>query len=304
LTDAGWPDLLASIWLAAAGYGGPLLLATVGELLAERSGVLNLGLEGIVAAGALVAFGTSATTGDPWLGLAAGAGAGLALGAVHAALAVSLGADQIVAGLGLTLGATGAAGFLGPLWLARLGQPAFLPDLGGGRLRLFLGFSPTTHLAVLAAAAVAWLLGRTRLGLAVRACGDAPEAAAALGVPVRLVRWGCVVAGGALAGVAGGALSLGYARTWASTLPNGLGWIAIALVPLSRWKPGWAAVCCLLLAGVGAGQLRLQLLGVRVPSSLLDMLPYLATLLAVVAGRLRTRGAAAEPAALGRPFEA
>lgn len=305
MADLSWGQLAPAVWFAALAYAGPMALAALGELAAERSGVLNLGLEGVLAAGALAACGTSAATGNPWWGLAAGLAVGVALGALHALLVVDLRADQLLAGLGVTLGATGLAAFAGPLWLERLPSPVWLPELPRGVFTPALGRSVSTWLALGATAALAWGLAATRLGLSIRASGDAPDAALALGVPVKGLRRFCTAAGGGLGGLAGAFLALGYARTWTSTLPNGLGWMVIAVVPLSGWSPWRALGWCLLLAGVGAVQLRLQLLGVRVSSSLLATLPYLATLVAVVAGRALRRGAppAREPAALGRPLD-
>jgi simple sugar transport system permease protein len=305
MLDRTWAELVPAVWFAAAAYAGPLILAALGETLSERSGVLNLGLEGVLAAGALAGFGISAETGSAWLGLGAGAMAGLLLGAVHAALVVELGADQIVAGLGMTLGATGTAAFLGPLWLAAAGDPAYFSELSRDRLPLPLGYPPTTVLALAATGLAAWVLSRRRLGLAIRAAGDAPEAALALGLPVRAIRWGCVLAGSALGGLAGATLTLAYAHTWTSTMPNGMGWIVIALVPLSAWRPWRVLTFCVLLAAVGALQLRLQTLGVRLSSSLLALLPYLTTLIAVVAGKVtpQARSLPTEPAALGKPLE-
>ena len=303
MPDASWLELLLAVWFSAAAFAGPLVLAAVGETLSERSGVLNLGLEGVMAAGALVAYGVSAGTANAGLGLLAGTGAGLLLGAVHAGLVVELGADQVISGLGLTLGAAGTAAFLGPVWVGGLGAPSVLTELSTGRMALLLGYAPTTYLALLSVILAWWVLSRTRLGLAIRAVGDAPGAALALGISVRRVRWGCVSVGGALGGLAGAALALAYAHTWTSTMPAGLGWIVIALVPLSGWRPWRVLAFCLLLAAVSTGQLRLQILGVPVSSSLLEMLPYVATLVAVVAVRLGRAAGVQQPLALGRALD-
>jgi simple sugar transport system permease protein len=237
--------------------------------------------------------------------MAAGCAVGLAFGALHALLVVQLNADQIVSGLGITLFASGVSAFLGPLWITWKSRPDFIDAISSTVLRGILGCAPTTHLALGVGVLAAWALSRRRPGLAIRAVGDAPEAARALGVRVAAVRWRCVLAGGLLAGAAGATLSLAYSQTWTSTMPNGLGWIVIALVPLAKWRPGRVILFCLLLAGVSALQVRFQLIGVRVAPSLLEMIPYAATLIAVVAGRLHPvwRAPWSEPATLGRPLD-
>ena len=298
-------NMATAIWMAAVAYASPMMLAALGEVISERAGVMNLGLEGMIAVGALVGYGVSADHGSAWLGLAAGGGVGLLLGAVHAALAVWIGADQIVAGLGMSLAATGAAAFLGPMWITWRSQPAFISELSASRYKALLGFPPTTYLALaLGLIAVSVLSGR-RLGIAIRASGDSPEAAEALGVRVRAVRSSCVLVGGMLAGLSGAILSLAYAQTWTSTMPNGMGWIIIALVPLSGWRPGRVMLFCLLLAAVNALQIRFQIIGVKLSASILDMMPYVATLIAVIAGRIWPwrKGRWNEPSALGRPLE-
>lgn len=300
-------DQLVALLAAAVTAGAPLVLAGVGELLAERSGVLNLGVEGVMLVGAVAGFAVVVTTALPWLGAAAAAGAGAVLGVGHALLTVTLGAEQVTTGLALALFGTGLSAFLGkpligipnpapfrPLPLPGL---ADVPALG----RIFFRQDALIYLSYALPLIAWWGLTRTRPGLHLRACGENPEAADAMGVDVAAMRYGAVVVGAALAGLAGGYLSLAYTPAWTENMTGGLGWIAIALVIFATWNPVRLLAGAYLFGAVDVLGFRAQLLGVQASSVVLRMLPYLFTL-AVLLVVTALRRAAGMPAALGRPY--
>lgn len=294
--------VLATVVTAAT----PLLLAATGELVVERSGVLNLGVEGMMLVGAVAGFATALATGSASLALLAAAFAGAGLAALFAFLVLVLLADQVASGLALTIFAVGlsslaGAGLVGtPVErLPRLDLPGLgdLPLLGP----LLFGQDVLVYLAHLAVPAVAWFLGASRAGRILRACGENAEAAHAMGCPVRRVRALAVLFGGAMAGLGGAFLSLSYTPFWIEEMTAGRGWIALALVVFAAWRPGRVLLGAYLFGGVAILQLHAQSLGVLpVPAQFLSMLPYFATILvlALVASGRQT----AAPAALGRPF--
>lgn len=301
--------MTVSILAAAVSSGTAVLLAAVGEILAERAGILNLGVEGMMMAGALSGFAAAVATGSPWLGLLAGCLAGALLGLAHAFLSVTLRANQYVSGLALTILGTGLSGFFGRAMVGRA-VPSFeaapvpvlgdLPAVG----RILFRHDPVVYLSF-AVVLMAWfIIERTRPGLSLRATGENPLAAEAMGVKVAAVRYAAVVAGGFLAGAGGAYLSLAYNRMWVQNLTAGQGWIALALVIFSLWSPPRAALGAYLFGGVMALQLRLQAVGTVVPVQFLLMQPYLATILVLVVISVRGRrtGIVQAPAALGRPF--
>ncbi len=300
-------DQLVALLAAAVTAGTPLVLAGVGELLAERSGVLNLGVEGVMLVGAVVGFAAVVATAAPWLGVVAAAGAGALLGVGHAFLTVTLGAEQVTTGLALALFGTGLSAFVGkpfigipnPVPFRALAVPglADVPVLGS----IFFRQDALVYLSYVLPLGVWWWLVRTRPGLHLRACGENPEAADAMGVDVAAVRYGAVVAGAALAGLAGGYLSLAYTPAWTENMTGGLGWIAIALVVFATWHPGRLLAGAYLFGAVDVLGFRAQLLGVQASSIVLRMLPYLFTL-TVLLVITALRQAAGMPGALGRPY--
>ena len=287
---------------AALGLGTPLLLAALGELVSERAGVINIGIEGLMLTGAFAGMLGSWTTGSPVVGMAAACAAAVVVGAVFAVWVVALDADQVVAGAALNilaLGITGVAyravfGVTG----AALTVATFAPIAIGGDDPLLAPLrQPLPVYVALALVPLLWfVLWRTRLGLALRACGEAPAAAASLGVAVARVRTSAILVGAGLAGVGGGYLSLAYSNTFVEGMSAGRGFIALAIVVFGRWRPLGMLIGALLVGAASAGQFHLQAAGVRVPYHLLLMLPYLLTL-AVLA---LASGDAAAPAALGR----
>ena len=298
----GWAGDTLGRALAA---GTPLLLGTLGEILAERAGVLNLGVEGMMAAGAVAGFAAASATGSPWLGLAAALAAGTALALVHALVTVTLKANQIVSGIALTMLGLGLSGVWGRAYVgiplaARFG-PCPLPllsDLPWVGPVLF-SRDPVFYLAVALCALLSFLLARTRWGIVVRSVGENPLAADAAGIHVGQVRGLCVAGGGALAGLAGGYLSLAYIPSWIEGMTAGRGWIIIALTIFSGWDPRRAFLGALLFGGVDVSQYLFQ---AWIPPNFLKMLPYLATLLALLAGSRAVYGRHCAPAALGLPY--
>jgi simple sugar transport system permease protein len=300
-------EQLVALLAAAVTAGTPLVLAGVGELLAERSGVLNLGVEGVMLVGAVAGFAVVVTTTLPWLGAAAAAGAGALLGAGHAFLTVTLGAEQVTTGLALALFGTGLSAFVGkpligmpnpaPFRAVALPGLADVPGLG----RIFFRQDALVYLSYALPLAAWWWLTRTRPGLHLRACGENPEAADAMGVDVAAMRYGAVIAGAALAGLAGGYLSLAYTPAWTENMTGGLGWIAIALVIFATWNPVRVLAGAYLFGAVDVLGFRAQLLGVQTSSIVLRMLPYLFTLAVLLVITLLRR-TAGMPAALGRPY--
>jgi ABC-type uncharacterized transport system permease subunit len=302
-------DPATAILLTVIGAATPLLLAALGELVVERSGVLNLGVEGMMLGGAVIGFATAFTTTSSVAGVVAAALAGAMLAALFALLTLNLLANQVATGLALTIFGVGLSSLIGQGFvgtpiprLPRL-EIAGLSDLPVVGPLLF-GHDLLVYLSWLLTALVAWFLARSRSGMVLRACGEAAESAHALGHPVIAVRWLAVLFGGACAGLAGGYLSLAYTPMWAENMTAGRGWIALALVVFASWRPGRLLIGAYLFGGVTILQLHAQGLGlVRIPSQLLSMLPYLATILVLVLislGPARRRLQA--PADLGRPF--
>ncbi len=299
-------DILAAVVVAAT----PLLLAGLGELVAERSGVINLGLEGIMLMGAIAGFAAMSATGSAPVGALAGLAVGALLGLFHSLFTITLRADQIVAGLTLTILGTGLSAYLGkPL----IGVPAAatftraplpllsdLPVLGP----VLFQQNALVYLTYLLVPAVAFLLQRTRWGLHVRAIGENPAAADSLGVGVQSWRYAAVTVGAALAGLAGAYLSLAYSTFWIENMTAGRGWVALGLVIFAGWNPFRLALGALLFGGLEALGFNAQALGVGIPSQFLRMLPYLLTIvvLAIITVHGRQRGAGV-PAALGLPYE-
>ena len=295
------PVLLAASILVAS---TPILLAALGELVAERAGVLNLGVEGMMILGAVMGFAAAYGTGSPALGFVAGAAGGAALSLVFGVLTQWLMANQVATGLALTLFGLGLSALLGqgfvgvrPPPVARLGGPlSEVPVLGP----VLLSHDAVLYLGLLAVPAIWAFLHRTRAGLVLRAVGEGHDAAHALGYPVMAVRLAAIAFGGAMAGLGGAYLSLVRVPQWTEGMTAGAGWIALAIVVFASWRPARALLGALLFGGVSVLQLNLQAAGMALPAWLLSASPYLATI-AVLVVISRRRGTAA-PADLGRPF--
>jgi simple sugar transport system permease protein len=303
-------DILSSVgmWEAVLRIATPLILGTLGVLLCERVGVLNLGIEGIMTFGAMIGWLTVYAGGDLWTGLAAAALGGAAFGLLHAALTVPLGLSQHVTGLGITLFASSLSYYIFRLAVPTASSPptvepfrplpvpvlSEIPFLGPV---LFTQTAPT-YLALGLVAALTWLLYRTPLGLAIRMTGENPHAVEAQGIdPIRL-RIGTIMAGSALMGLGGAFLTLAAFNSFFPTMVQGRGWICIALVVFALWRPGRALLGALLFAFFDAFQLRLQTVVEGVPYQLFLMLPYLLSIVALVVMARRAR----VPRALMQPY--
>jgi general nucleoside transport system permease protein len=293
---------------AAVRAGTPILFAALGELLAERAGVLNLGVEGVMLVGALAGFIVSQQSGDPWIGVLAAAIAGLMLSGVHAFLSVSLRANQVGSGLALAIFGMGLSGLFGKPFVgvpAKGFAPIAVPWLAEVPLlgRMFFQHDPLVYVAYLLVPSLWVLVYRTRLGLKVRAVGEHPRSADALGISVMVVRYSCVLAGGLMAGIGGAYLSLAYTQLWVDNMTAGRGWIALAMVIFGGWDPVRTALGAYLFGGVQALQLRLQAVGVTVPTFLLMMTPYAFTILALIAASASgARRRLGSPTALGTAY--
>jgi len=300
--------LTAAVFAAAVRAGTPVLLATLGEIFAERSGVLNLGVEGMMLVGALAGFVTTVRTGNPWLGVLAAAAVGGLLSLVHAVLCVTLRANQVASGLALTIFGTGLSAALGKSFVgvpATGFHPTPLPWLSDLPLLgpVLFQQDPLVYLSYLLVPAAWYALYRTRWGLNVRAVGERPEAADAMGVDVVRVRYTCVAIGGVLAGVGGTFLSTAYTSMWIEDMTAGRGWIAVALVIFATWDPLRAVVGAYLFGGVNALQLHLQATGTHLPVYLMLMAPYVFTIVVLVfATRETARKRLGAPAALSIPY--
>jgi simple sugar transport system permease protein len=301
-------DGIALLIAATLNAGTVLAIAGLGLLINERAGIVNLGAEGLMLVAAVAGFATAVHTGSDALAFGAGALAGGALAAVFGWLVIWLNTNQYATGLALSLFGAGFSAFAGIGYVQqRLGErPRFsipglaeLPFFGPALFRQH----PMVYLAMLLAFGLAWFLVRSRWGLVLRAVGESPESAHALGYPVRRIRLAAVVAGGALCGVAGAYLSVVYTPLWIEGMVAGKGWIALALTTFATWRPLRLLLGAYLFGGVTMLQFHLQGQGVQVPSQFLSMLPYLATVVVLVlisrnAGWIRAN----MPASLGKPF--
>jgi simple sugar transport system permease protein len=286
----------------------PLLLAALGEVVAERSGVLNLGVEGMMIMGAVCGFAATALSGAPVVGLAAAIAAGMAMAALFALLTLVLVANQVATGLALTLLGVGLSGLIGEPFVGRAGikvERIHIPGLSDIPFvgPIIFGQDPLVYLAVALTIGVSYFLFQTRGGLIVRAIGDNQSSAHALGYSVIRVRFLAVLFGGACAGLAGAYLSLAYTTQWLDNMTAGRGWIALALVVFGTWLPYRVAVGALLFGAVGILQLHAQAYGIRVPPQFLTSLPYLTTIIVLVLiSRNRALMRSNTPACLGQSF--
>jgi simple sugar transport system permease protein len=301
-----WAGLIASTFAA----GTPFAIAGLGLLLNERVGIVNLGAEGTMLIAAVTGYAVAYHTGSAWLAFAAGAGAGALTAACFGWLVIWLNTNQYATGLAISLFGSGFSAFLGFDYTSRrieLAGSAGIPVLRDLPLvgPVLFNQHPLTYAAVALAGLIAWFLYRTRAGLVVRAIGESPESAHALGYPVRWVRFAAVVTGGALCGLAGAFLSCIYAHLWNEGMVAGRGWIALALTVFATWRPARVLLGAYLFGGVNMLQLQLQAgeHGLHVPPDFMAMLPYVATVAVLV---LISRNPAwirlNMPASLGKPF--
>lgn len=294
--------------LMTLGAGTPLIFAGLGELVTEKSGVLNLGVEGMMLVGAIGAFITTSATGSLWLGVLAGLLAGAAMALLFGFITLTLKANQVATGLALAIFGTGVSAFLGKGHVGvALRQSATASWVDGvPLLGAFLqAVHPLVALSWALFAAVAWFLYRSRPGLVLRAVGESPDAAHAIGYPVIAIRYAATTFGGAMAGVAGAYLSLVYAPLWLEGMTAGRGWIALALVVFATWRPQRLVFGAYLFGGITIAQFFAQGAGIGFASQAMSMLPYLVTVAVLV---LISRNTAMvrlnAPVALGKPFHA
>jgi general nucleoside transport system permease protein len=305
--------LIVSILAVTIRAGTSLLYATLGEIVTERVGVMNLGVEGIMIVGATIGFTAAYYSNSVWIGVLAALGIGAVLGCLHAFLTITMRTEQVVTGLALTIFGGGLASYLGQRLgpagkpLVGLAGPKFvsapipilskLPLLGGS----FFSQDVLTYALYVIVPLIWFFLYRTRQGLHLRSVGENPQTADAMGVNVIANRYLYTILGGLLMGLAGAHISLAYTPGWQQGLTSGRGWIAIALVIFSSWNPLRATLGAILFGGINAVQFRLQAMGITIAASFLNMLPYLATIIVLV---LTTwwetfRRRVAAPAALG-----
>lgn len=299
-----WPLLLATTLSA----GTVLAFAALGLLINERAGILNLGAEGMMLVAALAGYATVVHTGNDWIGFAAGMAAGALMAASFGYLVIWLNTNQYATGLALSLFGAGFSAFMGLRYTKETLPPRAHHDLPGLADLPFAGpalfrHHPLVYVAVALTVAMIWFLYRSRAGLVLRAVGESPESAHALGYPVRRIRMAAVMAGGALCGLSGAYVSVVYTPSWIEGLIAGKGWIALALTAFATWRPARVLLGAYLFGGVTMLQLHLQAEGIDMPSQILSMLPYLATIAVLV---LISRNAAWTrvnmPASLGKPF--
>jgi simple sugar transport system permease protein len=286
----------------------PLLLAAIGELVVERSGVLNLGVEGMMVMGAVCGFAVSYSTGSPYLGILASIAAGVFMSILFGFLTLTLVANQVATGLALTLLGLGLSGLIGESFVGLPGVKLTARAIPGLSQIPFIGpilFGQDilVYVSFVLVAAVSYVLFKTRAGLIIRAVGDNHTSAHALGYGVIPVRYACVMFGGACAGLSGGYLSLAYTPQWIENMTGGRGWIALALVVFSTWLPTRVAIGAYLFGTVWIMGLYVQAAGIGIPSQFLSSLPYLVTIIAlVIISGNKTLSRVNTPACIGQPF--
>lgn len=318
--------MLENILLTIATAATPLLIAAIGELVVERSGVLNLGVEGMMIMGAVTGFAVALSTGNPWLGLVAATIVGAIFSQLFAFLVISIATNQVATGLSLTLLGVGLSGMIGEgfvgepgVKLSTIAIPGLseLPVVG----RLLFAQDPLFYISLALVAGVIWFLFRTRTGLTLRSIGDNHASAHALGIPVLKYRYFAVMFGGACAGLAGAHLTLVYTPQWIENMTAGRGWIALALVVFASWRPLRVLLGAYLFGAITIAQLHIQATNLRdldflpaplfwiaemlksIPAQFLSTLPYLATIIVlVVISSNRRLTLMNTPASLGRPF--
>lgn len=303
-------DIIVSAALTIITAATPLAFAALGELVVEKSGVLNLGVEGMMVVGAIMAFATGVTTESAILAIIVGALSGAAVGGLFGFLVLVLLSNQVATGLALTIFGLGLSALVGHgfVGVTFAGVPSLyipflsdLPIIG----KIIFGQDYMVYMSVAAAIGIGWFLTKTRAGLILRAVGENHDAAHAIGYPVIRVRFLAVLFGGAMAGLGGAYLSLAYTPLWVENMTAGRGWIALALVVFAAWRPGRAFFGAYLFGGITIIQLHVQGVGWAIPSQLLSMLPYLVTIIVlVVISRDSGRQRLSAPASLGKVFYA
>jgi simple sugar transport system permease protein len=299
-------DIIISVLQRTLVAGTPLLLGTIGEVICERSGILNLGVEGVMSIGAVTAFIITFVTGNPWFGLVAAIMAASLISVIHAFASITLQASQVVSGLALTMLGLGISGLVGKPYI---GKPltikmqnwaipvlSDIPILGP----ILFDHSPFFYMAIVLAIIGWFTLENTRLGIMIRSAGENPRATETQGINVYRVRYWCVIIGGALSGMAGAHLSTSYSKSWIEGMTAGRGWIVIALTIFALWNPMRAIIGAFLFGGIFVIQYLLQPLGIS--PNFLAMLPYISTLFVLFIGALGDSRKMNAPAMLAEPY--
>ncbi len=301
-------DILIAAILTIITAATPLLFAALGELVTEKSGVLNLGVEGMMIMGAIIGFVAVHHTGSASVAIIASMVAGAFMASIFAILVLKFHARQVPTGLALTIFGLGLSALIGQsmIGVAYTGIPkiaipglASIPVIGN----ILFNQDGLVYLSILMVIVVYWFMNKTRAGLILRAVGDSHDAAHAMGYSVVKIRFMAILFGGAMAGVGGAYLSLAYSPLWVEGMTAGRGWIALALVVFASWKVGRVLLGAYLFGGITILQLHAQALGIGIPSQVMSMLPYLATILVLVfISRDKTKIKLNSPASLGKPF--
>ncbi|NTF32233.1 ABC transporter permease [Rhizobium skierniewicense] len=301
-------DMFQAILLTVITAATPLVIAALGELVTERAGVLNLGVEGMMIMGAVCAFAAAHITGSPYIGIVAGIASGAVFSLLFGFLTLTLVTNQVATGLALTLLGLGVSGMLGETFVGLPGVKlppivfpvlSDIPVIGPALFRQDLIFYMSIALVI----GIGWFLFKSRTGLKIRAIGDNHGSAHALGINVIRTRYLAVMFGGACAGLAGAQLSLVYTPQWVENMSAGRGWIALALVVFASWRPWRVLAGGYLFGAVTIGQLHAQALGIGVPSQLLSAMPYIATIVVlIIISHNRRTTLINTPASLGKPF--
>ncbi|UHS58128.1 ABC transporter permease [Agrobacterium vaccinii] len=301
-------DMFQAILLTVITAATPLVIAALGELVTERAGVLNLGVEGMMIMGAVCAFAAAHITGSPYIGIVAGIASGAVFSLLFGFLTLTLVTNQVATGLALTILGLGVSGMLGETFVGLPGVKlppivfpvlSEIPVIGPALFRQDLIFYMSIALVI----GIGWFLFKSRTGLKIRAIGDNHGSAHALGINVIRTRYLAVMFGGACAGLAGAQLSLVYTPQWVENMSAGRGWIALALVVFASWRPWRVLAGGYLFGAVTIGQLHAQALGIGVPSQLLSAMPYIATIVVlIIISHNRRTTLINTPASLGKPF--
>ena len=301
-------ETYALLFAATLSAGTVLAIASLGLLINEKAGIVNLGAEGMMLCAAIAAYATVVHTGSDLLGFVAGAGAGALLALIFGVLVIGLNTNQYATGLALSLFGTGFSAFVGTGYVQaslpeRISyEVPYLTDLPVVGLALFRQH-PMVYLVIGFTLALIWFLERSRAGLVLRAVGESPQSAHALGYPVRHIRLAAVVCGGALCGLAGAYISVTYTPLWVEGMIAGKGWIALALTTFATWRPARILLGAYLFGGVTMLQFHLQATGLEVPSQFLSMLPYVATIVVLALISRNPQWIRVNmPASLGKPF--
>ncbi|MDD3242362.1 MAG: ABC transporter permease [Eubacteriales bacterium] len=304
-------SMITGLMTAMVAAGTPYLLASLGEIVTEKGGILNLGVEGMMLVGAVAGYITAVKSNSLLLAILVGVLAGGLMAAIHAFLCITLKANQVVSGLALTIFGTGLSAFLGKDVVGVVTDTLFhnapipglrsIPVVG----EALFNQTPLVYVAILMVPVLWFVLSKTSLGMKIRSAGENPAATDAAGVNVFAVQYGCTIFGGMMAGLAGVFLTLAYNNTWMENISAGQGWIAVALVIFARWNPWKALLGSYLFGLVAILGLRLQAVGISIPTQLFNMLPYLLTLAVMIFGTGKVGGKRSDgaPASLSVPYD-